>query len=223
MISATEVARRLDAATAKRRILEHPFYEAWAAGELTVEDLSTYAQQYWRQVEAFPNYLTSLAESLPHSTARRIVESNLSDEVDGDHAGLWLKFAAAVGADELKVTTTPPTAETRRCLHAFGSATERSTSFALGMIYGYESQTPEVAKTKVAGLRDHYGIDGDGADYFELHGNVDVRHASELAEAIALTSEDGSLEEAEAGAAAGAEAIWTLLDGVERLRQSSSN
>jgi pyrroloquinoline-quinone synthase len=222
MISATEVARRLDAATAKRRILEHPFYEAWAAGTLTLEDLSTYAAQYWRQVEAFPSYLTKLAESLPQSTVRKIVESNLRDEVDGDHAGLWLKFAAAVGSDELKVTTTPPTAETRRCVHAFSTAADRSPSFALGMIYGYESQTPSVAKTKIEGLRDHYGIDGDGAEYFELHGNIDVTHASELAEAIAMTS-DGSIEEAEAGAAMGAEAIWVLLDGVERVRQQSPN
>ncbi|MGH2808097.1 MAG: iron-containing redox enzyme family protein [Actinomycetota bacterium] len=222
MISATEVARRLDEATAKRRILEHPFYEAWAAGSLTLDDLGSYSAQYWRQVEAFPTYLTNLAESLPHGTARKIVESNLRDEVDGDHAGLWLKFAAGVGSDELKVTTTPPTAETRRCVHAFETATSRSSSYALGMVYGYESQTPAVAQTKVAGLRDHYGIDGPATDYFELHGNIDVHHSRELAEAIALTS-DGSLEEAEAGAAAGAEAIWMLLDGVERLRQHSTN
>jgi pyrroloquinoline-quinone synthase len=221
MISATEVARRLDNATAKRRILEHPFYEAWASGTLTLDDLGTYAGQYWRQVEAFPTYLTKVAESLPHSTARRIVESNLRDEVDGDHAGLWLKFASAVGSDELKITTTPPTAETRRCVQAFDTATQKSASYALGMIYGYESQTPAVAKTKVEGLREHYGIGGDGARYFELHGDIDVEHASELAEAIAIS--DGSIEEAEAGAAAGAEAIWVLLDGVERLRQQSPN
>jgi pyrroloquinoline-quinone synthase len=222
MISATEVARRLDNATAKRRILEHPFYEAWAAGSLTLEDLGTYAGQYWRQVESFPGYLTKLAESLPQSTARKIVESNLRDEVEGDHAGLWLKFAAAVGSDELKVTTTPPTSETRRCVHAFDTATKRSASYALGMIYGYESQTPAVASTKIAGLKDHYGIDGPGTEYFELHGHIDVDHSRELAEAIAI-SPDASIEEAEAGAAAGAEAIWVLLDGVERVRQNSTN
>jgi pyrroloquinoline-quinone synthase len=90
------------------------------------------------------------------------------------------------------------------------------------MIYGYESQTPEVAKTKIEGLSDHYGVEGDGAEYFRLHGHIDVGHASELAEAIALSS-DGSIEEAEAGAAMGAEAIWVLLDGVERVRQQSPN
>ena len=50
----------LDEATADKRLLEHPFYQAWAAGTLTQDDLAFYSTQYWRQVEAFPGYLESL-------------------------------------------------------------------------------------------------------------------------------------------------------------------
>ena len=53
------------------RILEHPFYKAWAAGTLTLEDLSHYSAQYWRQVESFPAYLDHLAERLPDGLARK--------------------------------------------------------------------------------------------------------------------------------------------------------
>jgi pyrroloquinoline-quinone synthase len=223
MISAREVAARLDQATAKRRLLNHPFYEAWSDGSLTMADLRHYSTQYWRQVEAFPEHLRSIAGALPPSTPRRIVESNLRDEVEGDHAGLWLKFAEALGIASSAVMATPAEAETARSVNAFASATERSPQYALGMLYGYESQTPEVAETKIAGLKNNYGIEGPAVDYFELHGRVDVEHASELAEAIALAADDGSIAEAEAGATAGAEAIWLLLDGVERVRQNSPN
>ena len=222
MISAREVAARLDQATAKRRLLDHPFYEAWAEGSLTMADLQHYSTQYWRQVEAFPEHLRSVAATLPPSTPRRIIESNLRDEVEGDHAALWLKFAQAVGVNSSEVVATPAEAETARAVNAFATATQRSPQYALGMIYGYESQTPEVAQTKVTGLKSHYGIDGEGVDYFELHGRVDVEHSAELAEAIALMSDDG-IAEAEAGATAGAEAMWLLLDGVERVRQNSAN
>ncbi len=60
--------------------------------------------------------------------------------------------------------------ETAACVNAFNASAEASRSFALGMIYGYESQTPAVAETKIVGLRDHYGIEGAAADYFQLHG-----------------------------------------------------
>jgi pyrroloquinoline-quinone synthase len=84
------------------------------------------------------------------------------------------------------------------------------------MLYAYESQTPEIAATKVAGLKQHYGIKGTGLAYFELHGVLDVEHTRELGRALEHTVEDPS--EAVAGATAGAEAIWGLLDGVARVR-----
>ena len=87
------------------------------------------------------------------------------------------------------------------------------------MLYGYESQTPEVATTKVEGLRSFYGLSGAATEYFELHGELDVEHSTELAAAIdKVASDEAGLAEAEAGARAGAEAIWMLLDGVERVR-----
>jgi len=216
-------ARRLDRATANRRLLDHPFYRAWAEGSLSLDDLGAYSAQYWRQVETFPSYLSALAQRLDESPARATVESNLADEVEGDHAGLWRAFAESVGrsAAELEAADIEP--ETAACVGAFVEGTrDRSVAFGLGMLYGYESQTPEVAKTKVEGLRSFYGVDGPATEYFVLHGELDVEHARELAEVIdEVAGDDESLAEAEAGARAGAEAIWGLLDGVERVRAAS--
>ncbi len=220
MTSSSGIARRLDDSTADVRLLDHPFYRAWAEGTLTKDDLRFYSTQYWRQVEAFPGYLEALADRLPESDARVSVIENLADERDDDHPGLWLRFAETVGAARDEVVATPAEPETEACVAAFGEGmTARSQMFALGMLYGYESQTPEVAATKIEGLRDRYGIDGPGVEYFSLHGELDVEHASELAEAInELATTEDDLRDAEEGARAGAAAINRLLDGVARVR-----
>lgn len=210
----------LDAETAENRLLEHPFYRAWAAGDLSLEDLAFYSTQYWRQVEAFPGYLENLARRLPAGRARDMVAANLRDERDDDHPGLWLEFAAALGVREPEVRTTAVEPETRDCVDAFSAATAgRSTAFALGALYAYESQTPEVAQTKIDGLRRHYGIDGPATRYFELHGELDVEHSRELVDALSLVARGPQdLEEARAGARAGATAVYGLLSGVARVR-----
>ena len=214
------VELRLTRATADRRLLDHPFYRSWAAGTLEREDLGFYAGQYWRQVEAFPDYLRGIGGRMAPGGPRETVAANLSDEVDDDHAGLWLRFAEALGRDESAVRTAPVEPETAACVSSFSRASESaSLPFALGMLYGYESQTPEVATTKVTGLRDHYGIVGRAAEYFELHGELDVEHAAELATAIAeLCESEDDLVQAEVGAREGAGAIYGLLDGVARVR-----
>ena len=217
---ALKLKQRLDRATEDARLLEHPFYKAWADGTLTLKDLSFYSTQYWRQVEAFPGYLETVAARLPEGAAKGTVTENLRDEIEGDHLGLWLDFAAGVGAGRDQVRDGRPVAHTAACVSAFQSAmAERSLPFALGMLYAYESQTPGVAATKIEGLRKHYGIDGPALQYFELHGELDVEHSDELAHALAeIATDDIAIAEAEAGAKAGAEAIWGLLSGVAEAR-----
>ena len=216
----TELRARLDEATATKPLLEHPFYKAWAAGTLTREDLSFYAGQYWRQVEAFPGYLESVAQRLPEGAPKETVLANLADERDDDHPGLWLDFAEALGKSREETKASGIESETAACVDAFTTATKAaSPAFAMGMLYGYESQTPKVAETKITGLKDFYGIEGDGVTYFSLHGELDVEHSSEMAAAIEeVVTDEAAFGEAEAGAKAGAEAIWTLLDGVARAR-----
>jgi pyrroloquinoline quinone (PQQ) biosynthesis protein C len=154
------------------------------------------------------------------SSTRRTLEANLADETDGDHAGLWVQFAKALGVSRAELDDTPPEPETRSCVAAFEDATAGAApAFALGMLYGYESQTPEVAVTKAAGLRDNYGFSGDSLDYFELHGQLDVEHSQELAGAIAAEcAAQVDDETPSSGAQAGASAIFGLLDGVARVR-----
>ena len=53
-MESTQFFEHLDARIAKYDLLCHPFYQAWAAGELTRDDLREYAQHYYHHVKAFP-------------------------------------------------------------------------------------------------------------------------------------------------------------------------
>jgi len=67
----TEFFKELDARIAKYDLLCHPFYKAWADGQLTRDDLREYAQDYYHHVEAFPTYLAELGIRLDDGDLRR--------------------------------------------------------------------------------------------------------------------------------------------------------
>ena len=192
--------------------LNHPFYQAWVNGELTKEHLAIYAEQYWHHIEAFPTYLETLRDRLPQGTARKAIEENLHDEVEGGHDDLWIDFAAAVGVTTKELETSHPTATTTAAIDEFKAAcAEKSPAFGLGALYAYESHTPATAVTKTEGLRDRYGVAEPGRAYFDVHAEVDHKHSADLFLAI---EDAGDVDESLAGAEAGARAAWKLLDGI---------
>ncbi|MFY9647359.1 MAG: TENA/THI-4 protein, partial [Terriglobales bacterium] len=61
-------------------LLQHPFYKAFSAGELSREDLRAYAEDYYPHVEAFPGYLAQLGVRLEEGELRRAILANMTDE-----------------------------------------------------------------------------------------------------------------------------------------------
>ncbi len=66
-----EFVTELDARIAKYDLLCHPFYKAWAAGELSREDLREYGREYYHHVDAFPSYLSEFAGRTGSISLRR--------------------------------------------------------------------------------------------------------------------------------------------------------
>lgn len=208
----------LDARIAARSILDHPFYRAWSAGSLSRRDLATYARVYYPHVAAFPGYLEAAAERAELPAVRAELLDNLREErtVPSPHAKLWLDFAEAVGADPAEVSAAQPTAGARRTVDEFRRRCGTSAAAALAALYAYESQQPEVACRKVAGLREHYGIaDPQALAYFTVHAEADERHRAGERRALALCLEaEPCAEEVRAAAQAALGAYWSLLDAV---------
>jgi pyrroloquinoline-quinone synthase len=219
----------LDACVERYDLLQHAFYQAWSAGELTREDLREYAAEYWHHVSEFPAYLSALHSRLPDGKLRRTVLENLADEEGLLHGGedarphsdLWMDFATGMGAEEGAVRERELAHETRALLGRFREAMNGSTAAALAALYAYESRVPAIAKTKAEGLERHYGADAATRRYFAVHTTADVYHAQVWRDALTaeLAERPEHTEAALAAAEDAAKALWVALDGVERKRQ----
>jgi pyrroloquinoline-quinone synthase len=203
----------------ERSLLKHPFYQTWSAGGLTLERLRNYATQYYRHVEAFPRYLSALHSRCTDLETRQALLDNLIDEERGpeNHPELWLRFAERLGAPRASVLAAEPSASTRALVDTFDYLARRgSVTAALAALYVYEAQIPPVAATKIAGLKQFYGVDDERSlGFFTTHRQADVFHAQTTAGLLqrhATTAEDARY--AEEGAAAALNALWTMLDGV---------
>jgi len=226
----SEFSRELDARIAKYDLLQHPFYQAWTAGELDREDLREYAVDYYEHVRAFPTYLAALALRLEDGSLRRAVLANLNEELGRDrnarpvlpeHAQLWMDFAAGMG-DSGHAHPHAPVEEIRDLIRHFTRvASEGSPEEALAAFYAYESQVPRVASSKEKGLRECYGANDKTCAYFTLHQTADVHHAQvwrkQLERLVVADPEAGS--RALTAAEAAAKALWHALDGIEVRRQ----
>jgi pyrroloquinoline-quinone synthase len=229
-MNTVEFFEKLDASIATRDLLCHPFYRAWAAGELTRNDLREYARQYFHHVEAFPCYLAAFALRLEEGELRRAVLANMCDEKgaadnksqkDGvPHSELWLDFAEGMGARR-EMRWHLPVAEIRELIRYFYRiAGEGTLEEALAAFYAYESQVPRIATEKERGLRELYSGDDRTCAYFTLHATADIYHSNvwrkQLEKRIAENPDYayGALDSAENTA----KMLWRALDGIEAAR-----
>jgi pyrroloquinoline-quinone synthase len=222
---------QVETSIARYDLLTHPFYKAWAAGELTRDDLREYARQYYHHVQAFPGYLAEFALRLDEGKLRRAVLANMCDEKGSaggsgkdsvPHSELWLDFAEGMGAtrDMNRHLPVPEIEELIRYFHTVAS--EGKPEEALAAFYAYESQVPRIAKEKERGLREMYGADDKTCGYFSLHATADIYHSNiwrkQLEKRVAANPE--TAEAALAAAEGAARKLWNALDGIEAARMT---
>ena len=213
-----EAIRCLDELIQSRSILAHPFYQAWQRGELTKAQLATYATAYYPHVAAFPGYLERTLRGATNASVRAEIASNLEDELSNPvaHSELWLDFAEEAGADRAAVASADPSAATVTTVKTFRAEAAGDTAGALAALYAYESQQPQVATQKIAGLREHYGVTSPRAlAYFEVHAEADIHHSEGERNAIMTCLAEGASHDRVLESAGRAlDAYWGLLDGV---------
>jgi pyrroloquinoline-quinone synthase len=190
-----DLFERLEPIQKRWDVLRHPFYARWERGELTSEELAYYAGEYRHAVVALADAASTAGE---HADEER------------EHIGVWDDFAQATGAENGHA----PRGETQACIHAWKGGDELES---LAVLYAIESAQPEISKTKLTGLVEHYGFEeGPATEYFRLHAERDSEHAAEaragLEERATAADTDRLLNAAERALAGN----WTLLDGVER-------
>ncbi len=216
-----EFLNSLDALIAEKHLLKHPFYQLWSQGKLTRENLREYAISYYPHVAAFPTYVSGVHSGCEDAALRQELLENLIDEERGteNHPALWRRFAAALGASDSDLATAPRTPEVAETIAEFRRATrEGSLAEGLAGLYAYESQIPEVSKTKREGLGTFYGIvEADATRFFSVHEEADVWHRRVEREALGRVADTPEKrEKALAAARRCCDALNRALDGVMR-------
>ncbi|GAB5465523.1 MAG: TenA family transcriptional regulator [Candidatus Kapaibacteriales bacterium] len=178
----------------KKRLLEHPFYQAWTKGEITKEQLSIYHSSYREFIGKVPEYWNKAINGLGDDSAygKKVVAE------ETEHIDLW----------EGWVSRLPQNESFPRMTEIMESLDTMTPSELLGAIHAFEVQQPEVAVTKKEGLMCHYGYNEEELKYFDDHQEEEghIRFGAMLAEKSA------NKEEFKAGFERGSELFYKGLD-----------
>ncbi len=166
----------VDAEIDRQSLLKHPFYRKWSEGGLTRQNLAGYSLEYFQLVKAVPGMVTNVA-SFAAPSRKGAIRANAAEELT--HIDPWVRFAGSLGVNRSKLEGYPGAPATTRSVRALNSLTSSSFEEGVAAMYAYEKQLPEISRSKIDGLKKHYGMEGgDATKYFELHEEADVRHAA---------------------------------------------
>lgn len=200
-------------------MLKHPFYQAWSEGGLSQSILAEYAKQYYAHVSAFPAYVSAVHSHCDKLPIRQELLENLIEEEHGaeNHPELWLRFAEGLGVNREDVRQAELLPATEASVSRLKTITQ-SEDYRQGLaaLYAYESQIPDVARTKREGLNSFYQITDERAvSFFRVHESIDLLHQDVALRTLSNECDSESAQSAAITAASeGAKALWGFLDGV---------
>lgn len=178
----------------KYRLLEHPFYQKWTMGEITLEQLSQYHRSYSEFIDMIPTYWEKAVLGLGASLNDALEVIN--DEKE--HISLWNEWNGKLNEN----IEYPPM---KNLLNMFDNF---NPSELLGALHSFEIQQPEVAETKMQGLMKHYHYDISELNYFEEHKN----EAKHIKFGTTLADKFANRTDFERGFNAGSKVVYDSLD-----------
>jgi pyrroloquinoline-quinone synthase len=177
-----------------KKLLDHPFYQSWTKGEITMDQLSIYHDSYAEFIARVPEFWEKAINGLgdDSSYGKTVVKE------ETDHIALW---------DEWKHRL-PENSGFPRMTEIMESLDTMTPSELLGAIHSFEIQQPEVAKTKKEGLVCHYGYKEEEMTYFDDH----EEEAGHIRFGQMLADKAANKEEFEIGFRRGSELFYKGLD-----------
>jgi len=209
-------SKKLNKKLDEYHLLKHPFYKSWNEGKLTREIIKDYAEQYYQHVKAFPRYISATHSLCEDIEKRKILLENLQDEEnkDADHPKLWKNFAIAMGANPNEIEKVKQENFTKDLIDNFFKQGRSSYAEGLASLYTYERQIPEIAETKIQGLKKYYGVTSkEGLEFFEAHKSADIIHRAECEKLLDGLSKEEQ-QKAEIASLSTAKCLWNFLSGM---------
>lgn len=168
----------------KQHSKNHPFFELWAQGKLTKEQMAFYCTQHYHFVGEFLNWLAYQASQIRERDVKNYLFENLGDEENPDdrHLDMLKDFVAACGVKRDSVESSIVLAATEGLQNwGWRMMYQKPWPAALaGMFIGLESQFLDICKKIVPGLHQHYGFKPNAREirFFEEHIHADEVHGS---------------------------------------------
>jgi len=209
-------SKQLNEKLNRYHLLNHPFYKSWNDGKLTREIIKDYAEQYYQHVKAFPRYISATHSLCEDIEKRKILLENLQDEENknGDHPKLWRHFACAMGSSKKEIESVKEEKFTSELIENIFKSGRASYAEGIASLYTYERQIPEIAETKIKGLKNLYGVTSkEGLEFFDVHRAADVYHRQACEKLLDGLSKDEQ-EKAEKSALSTAKYLWNFLTGM---------
>jgi len=184
----------LDSKIADYNLLNHPFYQAWSAGELPVEALRSYAREYGAFISMMPAGWETLNDA------------EIAAE-ETEHIDLWADFAAG-----LDTTVTEAQIPQVKALMKTADELFSEPATALGALYAFEVQQPATAQSKLTGLKAFYQLPKSVEPYFETHSHNE-HETEKLIEHIGTLPSDSHATVVQACEKMSV-ALWDALTGI---------
>lgn len=178
----------------KYKLLDHPFYKNWTEGKISMDQLARYGASYQEFIKKVPDYWMKVINAF------NVTDKNYSKIVNDElrHIGLWEEWISLIERPSVFPRMTS-------VIEEFNSY---SPSALLGALYAFETQQPEVARTKKKGLMEHYGFDKKSLRYFDEH----MAEDEHIAFNKALSRVFADQSEFEFGVNEGSKKLYNSLD-----------
>ena len=119
-----------------------------------------------------------------------------------------------MGADKDRIEKVKRDWFTNDMIENFFHQARSSYAEGLASLYTYERQIPEIAETKIQGLKKFYGVNTkEGLEFFEAHKAADVIHRVECEKLLDGLSKEEQ-EKAEQASMYTARYLWNFLSGM---------
>lgn len=221
----TDFPRLLKNEIYSHKAVNHPFLERFSKGNLSEEQIKTFALHYYQHAKMFSHYIANIIPKIPHEWDRMSMVKNLMDEYgnldpEKTHPALFRKFLKALGLEKKDWKKFKPIPEVTNFIDRLTMLT-RHEPFLIGLGAvgpGVEWVIPTMFKKIVDGLKNSISIKDDDMEYWTSHIVLDVEHGDEATKVIMNYLHGKDTEDmVRTGAMKSLEARKILWDGFERL------
>lgn len=171
--------------------VNHPFLERFSKGNLSEEQVKTFAIHYYRHAKMFSHYIANIIPKIPHEKDRIVMVKNLMEEYgnlnpEKTHPSLFRKFLSVLELKKADWKRFKPIPEVTNFVDRITMLT-RYEPFLVGLGAvgpGVEWVIPTMFKKILKGIRNSIAVKDDDLEYWTSHIILDVEHGDEATKVL---------------------------------------